>query len=463
MNFHGRRIHLMGIGGIGVSSVAQIAMRRGAVVSGCDRADGEMLRRLRGQGIHCFVGHDPSHLDDIDTLVFSTAVSRYEPELRAARAGGIEVIHRAELLAWLAEGRHLIGVAGTHGKTSTTWLVANLLISANLDPTVMLGGNVDKLGGNFRTGDGPLFVTEVDESDGSLLHLAPKWSVLTNVELDHVDCYPRGLEQVKETFAAYIRQTRSGGTLFACSDCAGVRELLEDYPDRAITYGMQGSPDVAARNIELAGGYSIFDVVWRGAEISRVWLSLPGEHNVQNALAAIAIGLELGVPTYRIEDALAHTPTVKRRLERRGQARGITVLDDYGHHPTEIKTTVAAAREIAGGRLIGVFQPHRYTRTKHMWKEFAEALESVDVLFITSVYAASEKPIAGADGEKVHLETIRRGHQSSTWISELNHVAEQVTPVLQEGDTVLTMGAGNVWTVGDAVLHRLSHQEVVRG
>jgi UDP-N-acetylmuramate--alanine ligase len=462
MDFTRKRIHLMGIGGIGVSSVAQIARQRGAVVSGCDRADSTMLRRLGADGIRCLVGHDPSHLDEVDLLVYSTAVPPREPELLAARARGIDVVHRSELLNRLAEGYQLIGIAGTHGKTTTTWLVAHLLMSANLDPTVMLGGNVAELGGNFRVGRGPFFVTEVDESDGSLLRLAPKLSVITNIDRDHLDHYSGGIGEIMHTFGAYANQTRYGGTVFACSDCPNLAKVATGCKARVVTYGLLGTPDITARNVRLCGRYSTFDVVWKDGGIDGIWLSLPGEHNVQNALAAIAIAWELGISPTRIEDALAHTPTVGRRLERRGEAGGVTVIDDYGHHPTEIRATIAAARGLAKGRLVAVFQPHRYSRTMHLWKEFAEAFDQLDMLVLTSVYAASEPPIEGVGSELIYNEIERRGRVPSLcWVPQLGEVADRLVPLLQPDDTVLTIGAGDVWTVGDAVLERLSRGEVV--
>jgi len=451
----GKRIHFMGIGGIGVSSIANIAAVRGAIVSGCDRRDSYILDGLRGKGIACSIGHSPDHLAGIDLLVMSSAVKSSEPEVVYAAAECIPTLSRARMLAILMDGYRGIGIAGAHGKTTTTWLTSNIFIRAGLDPTIMLGGVVNDLNGNYRTGHGDFFITEVDESDRSLLELSPRYAILTNIDREHLDNY-RDLDDIKDTFRAFISRIPSDGCLVACLDSPGVADVIGACRARVVTYGIEKTADAYIRNQRFVPGGSEFDIIWHNQPLQGFKLSLPGEHNAQNALAAATLALECKVPPSAIRNALASTAGVHRRLENKGCARSITVIDDYGHHPTEIKATIKTARRMAAGRLIGVFQPHRYSRTRALHEEFADAFDGLDILVLTSIYCADEAPIEGVTSELILRAVSGRGRiPRIEYIQDLDDVPERLLPLLQPGDTLITIGAGSVGTLGEKILARL--------
>jgi len=452
----GRNIHFIGIGGIGMSSIAHIAAARGAIVSGCDRNENYVIDGLRSKGITCHTGHSPDHLQGVDLLVVSSAIDKSEPEIARAAAECVPVLSRARMLAVLMEGHQGIGVAGAHGKTTTTWIVSNIFIRGGFDPTVMLGGLVSDLNGNFRVGRSDLFVTEVDESDRSLLELAPKYAILTNIDREHLDNY-RDLDDIKETFRSFVSRMPADGCLVACTDSAGVADVLSACPARVVTCGFDRPAEVRIINRRFMPGGSEFEIMWHNQPVLDLRLSLPGEHNIQNALAAAALALECGVPIPAIRNALANTPTVHRRFENKGSANNITVIDDYGHHPTEIKATLKTAR-IAWpeGRLIGIFQPHRYSRTHALCDDFADAFDDLDLLVITDIYCADEQPIEGVSSELILNAVLARGRKIQIeYVPKLNEVPERVLPMLQPGDTLITIGAGDVGALGDKILSRL--------
>ncbi len=443
------RIHFVAIGGIGMSALARIAAARGATVSGCDGAESAVLDGLRGRGIVCHVGHSPAHLDHADLLVYSTAVPTDIPEMQAAETCGIPIVHRGRFLAWLQQGHETIAISGAHGKTTTTWIVANALIRAGVDPSVAVGGLVADLGGNARCGAGRFFVTEADESDRSFLHLEPKYPVITNIDADHLDHYA-DIGEIRSAFAQFARPA-PGGAVIACIDGPYVRDLLDHAPGRQITCGI-GHGDVAAENVRLEPGRAIYDAVLPGGALKDVVLSLPGIHNVRNSLAALALAVELGLSMDAVCAALADTSSVGRRLERRGHERGITVYDDYAHHPAEISATLEAARMLADGRLVGIFQPHRYTRTLHLQREFGTAFDKLDLLLIAPVYAASEQPIDGVDAGLIAERVRELGDVEVELVPGFAAAAGRLAEAVGPGDTLITLGAGDIWRVGDAVL-----------
>jgi len=455
MKIMGKRIHFVGIGGIGMSSIAHIASERGAVASGCDNHESRIVGGLRAKGIPCFIGHSPEHLAGIDLLVVSSAVARKSPEVERACADCVPVLTRARMLSVLMEGHTGIGVAGAHGKTTTTWITSNIFIHAGKDPTVMLGGVVATLNGNYRVGRSGYFITEVDESDRSLLELSPRHVILTNLDREHLDQY-RDIDDIKETFRTFLRRMPHDGILVACIDNPNVVDVIGACSGRVVAYGIEHSADAYVLNQRFVPGGSEFEIVWHNRSLDRFKLSLAGEHNVQNALAAATMALEMGVAIPEIRVALANTVGVQRRLENKGSANSVTVIDDYGHHPTEIKATLKTARRMTSGRLVGVFQPHRYTRTRALCTEFADAFDDLDLLVLTGIYCAGEQPIEGVSSELI-LRAVsgHGGIKRIEYIPDLADVQARLMDLLQPGDTLITIGAGNVGSLGEQVLAKL--------
>ncbi len=442
-------IHFVAIGGIGMSALARIAVHRGSTVSGCDGVDGPVLDGLRERAITCHVGHSPAHLDGVDIVVYSTAVPLDSPEMAAAAERGIRIVHRGSFLAWLQDGHETVAVSGAHGKTTTTWIVANALIRAGLDPTVAVGGLVADLDGNSRCGTGGIFVTEADESDRSFLRLSPKYPVITNIDADHLDHYA-GIGEIRDAFAQFA-EPGPGGAVIACIDGPHVEDILSGVRGRKITYGI-GRGDIAAENVRLEPSRAVYDAVLPGCTLRDVVISMPGVHNVQNSLAALALAHELDLPMDAVCDALANTSHVGRRLEFRGCERGVSVYDDYAHHPAEIAATLEAARMLAPKRLVGIFQPHRYTRTLHLQREFGRAFDRLDLLLIAPIYAASEPPIEGVTSALIARRIEELGDVETELTADFDTAAGRLSADLEPGDTLITLGAGDVWQVGDAVL-----------
>jgi UDP-N-acetylmuramate--alanine ligase len=455
LDWDGLKMHFVAVGGVGMSALARIAAARGAVVTGCDAANGPALADLRRAGIACRVGHSPDHLDGADVVVYSSAVPLDNPELRAARGLRLRLVSRGRLLGWLQRGHDTVAVAGMHGKTTTTWIVANMLIRCGADPSVAVGGLVPDLGGNWRVGAGRLFVTEADESDGSFLHLAPTYPVVTNIDEDHLD-YWSGIDEIRRAFADFARPSDGGATI-ACIDGPHVRQVLGTLGGRTITCGI-GAGDVAAENLRLEPGRAVYDAVLPGETMKDVVLSLPGRHNVQNSLAALALAVELDLPRDGVREAFAHTAGVDRRLQKRGCERGVTVYDDYAHHPAEIAATLEAARALAGKRLVGVFQPHRYTRTLHLHEAFAAAFDRLDLLLVAPIYAASEPAIEGVTAGLIGDGVRARGTVPCEQVEDLTSVPDRLAAELAPGDMVITLGAGDVWQAGEALLERVRQE-----
>jgi len=440
-----------------MSGIAEVLINLGYEVSGSDLRDTDITRRLKTLGGTIHVGHDGRWVDKADVVVTSSAVRDDNPEVVAARAAHIPVIPRAEMLAELMRlKKYGIAVAGSHGKTTTTSLIAWILANAGLDPTVIIGGKVNSLGSTAKLGQGEFLVAEADESDGSFLRLSPVIVVVTNVDREHLDFYS-DLEEIKEAFAAFINKIPFYGAAVLCLDDPNVAALLPLVGKRVITYGTNPQADIYARDITKEGMGQKFEVVQRQGAIGPIRLSLAGRHNVYNALAAIAVACELEIPFLVTSNALQSFSGVQRRMEVKGEKAGITVIDDYGHHPTEIMATLSAIRSAWGEhrRLLVLFQPHRYTRTRALFTEFTTAFFEADILFLTAIYPASEDPIPGITAESLAGGIREHGHREVVLVAELGRLVEEVLSFLKEGDIVLTLGAGNIYKTGEAILARL--------
>lgn len=453
-----QHIHLVGIGGSGMSGIAEVLLTLGYKVSGSDLAQSETTRRLEELGGRIAIGHHEANIGDAQVVVISSAVAATNPEVVAAKARQIPVIPRAEMLAELMRLKFGVAIAGAHGKTTTTSMVANVLAQGGLDPTMVIGGKVNALGSHARLGRGDLLVAEADESDGSFLRLSPTVVAVTNIDREHLDHYGT-MERLNDSFLEFINKVPFYGLAVLCADDERLRDLLPRVVKRYQTYGLKEHaglvPDFRATDISLRQWGSEFRAFFRGRNLGPFRLAIPGIHNVSNSLAAIAIGLELDIPVDLIRKGLAAFTGVERRFHLRGEKARITVIDDYGHHPTEVKATIAAAKEGFNRRVVVLFQPHRYTRSRDLMQEFAHAFDQADVLFMTEIYAAGEQPIPGVSGAKL-VEAVRAaGHPSVTFVERKDQLADQVLPTLQPGDLVITLGAGDIWKTGLAILERL--------
>ena len=444
------RVHFVGIGGSGMSGIAEVMLSLGYAVQGSDLKANKQTRRLENQGATLFIGHAADNIRDADAVVVSSAVDETNPEVAAAREQLMPVVSRAEMLAELMRFRYSIAVAGTHGKTTTTSLVASLLAEGGLDPTFVIGGRLKSADANARLGEGEYLVAEADESDASFVHLKPMLAVVTNIDADHMSTYDGDIDKLRHGFIEFLHNLPFYGLAIMCSDDAGVNAVLGDVGRSVTTYGVDDGADVRAINIEFSRATARFDVVRSGNENPlHISLRLPGLHNVRNALAAIAVADELQIPDEAVTRALENFEGIDRRFQPVGelhtQAGRMLLVDDYGHHPTEIAATLAAAR--AGWperRVVLVFQPHRYTRTRDLLDDFANVLSASDVLVLLDVYAAGEDPIAGADGRSIARAVRSRGAVEPVFVETLDELQGVLEDVLQDGDLVLTMGAGDI-------------------
>jgi UDP-N-acetylmuramate--alanine ligase len=451
-----RRLHFVGAGGVGMSGLAEILLQATPLeISGCDLARSENTARLERLGARISAGHDPAHVQDADLLVISSAVGEGNAEVAAAREKGIPVIRRAEMLAEIMRLKQGIAVAGTHGKTTTTSLTGMVLTVAGFDPTIVVGGQVHILGTNARLGKGDYLVAEADEYDRSFLELTPVVAVITNVEADHLDTY-RDLSDILDAFATFANRVPFFGAVVACLDDPGVRDLLPRIKKRVVTYGESPEAQLSARDVRLDATATTFDV-WEGGRtrLGSVRLRLPGRHNVANALAAIAVGRELLVPFESIARALAAFTGVVRRFELKGERDGVLVVDDYAHHPTEIRATLAAARQVhPSRRLVAVFQPHLYSRTRDFVNDFGQALRGADLAIVLDVYPSRERPIPGVTGEIVAEAARRAGHTRVIYVHDKKRLVDCLEQTLQPGDLLLTLGAGDVGQFAEEYLRR---------
>lgn len=448
-----KHIHFVGIGGIGMSGIAELLANLGYRVTGSDLNRSKITDRLAELGCSVFKGHDGQWVEGADVIVASSAISDNNPEILAAREQGIPVVMRAEMLAELMRlKKYGIAIAGSHGKTSTTSMVSWIMAQAGLDPTIVVGGKVDCLGGNAKLGEGDFLVAEADESDGSFLKLSPVLEVVTNIDFEHPDFYA-DIDQVKEAFVEFIDKVPFYGAAIICLDDKNIAEVLPRISKRVITYGLTRQAEVYAENLRFENGRSRFDAYREGELLGTVELPQPGKHNVYNSLASICVGLELEIDFSVIAEALGSFAGVQRRLELKGVAGGITVVDDYGHHPTEILATLSAVKQAwPDKRLVVLFQPHRYSRTKGLFSEFQTCFHQADYLVMTDIYAASEEPIEGIDSLRLLEKIKQHGQRKTAYIGEVEKLAEAVKDNLLPGDLVLTLGAGNIFRAGEDLL-----------
>jgi UDP-N-acetylmuramate--alanine ligase len=449
-------IHFVGIGGIGMSGIAELLLNLGYRVSGSDLRRSSITDRLQDLGGIIFEGHQVNQIDGADVVVVSSAIDDSNPEVTSALKASVPVIPRAEMLAELMRLKYSIAIAGAHGKTSTTSLVATVLAAGKLDPTVVIGGKLKSIGSNAFLGQGDYIVAEADESDGSFLKYSPAIAVVTNIDREHLDFY-KDLDDIKHVFLSFIDRIPFYGLVVLCLDDEAIQDLIPKIRKRIITYGLSPQADLQARDIAGKGLKSQFEVLHQGRALGKIVLSLPGEHNVNNALASIAIGLELGIEFNTIKAALEEAEGVQRRLEIKGQTKAMTVMDDYGHHPTEIKTTLSAlAQGWPGRRKIVTFQPHRYTRTRALFDDFARSFYQADVLLVMPIYAASEQPIEGVDSRKLCESIQAHGHKDVHYVADKEEAVDLLADLTSSGDVVLTLGAGDVYRVGEMLLDRFN-------
>jgi UDP-N-acetylmuramate--alanine ligase len=448
-------IHFVGIGGIGMSGIAEVMHNLGYTVQGSDIAEGYVVEGLRAKGIDVKIGHDAANLGDAAVVVTSTAVKRGNPEVEAALERRIPLVRRAEMLAELMRLKRTVAVAGTHGKTTTTSMIAAMLDSGGIDPTVINGGIINQYGSNARLGDSDWMVVEADESDGSFLRLDGTIAVVTNIDPEHLDHYG-DFDTVKKAFIEFIENVPFYGVAILCLDHPEVQAIIPRIRDRRITtYGFSAQADVRAENVTPVPGGNRFDVVVRSRDgtqraITGIEMPMPGRHNVQNALSAVAVGLEMGMSDVQVAKGFANFGGVKRRFTKVGEVDGITVIDDYGHHPVEIRAVLSAAREGAQGRVIAVCQPHRYTRLESLMEDFATAFNDADIVYIAPVYAAGEQPIDGVSATELVGKIKRRGHHAASEVGDAAELAQVIANTAKPADMVVCLGAGDItkWAAG---------------
>lgn len=457
-----QQVHFVGIGGAGMSGLAEVILTLGYRVTGSDARRNEAVERLERLGAKVHLGHAASHIEGAHVVVYSSAVARDNPELQAARQRGIPVIPRAEMLAELMRVKHGIAIAGTHGKTTTTSMVGAVLAEAGFDPTLVVGGRVTALGANARLGQGDFLVAEADESDGSFLRLTPTIAVVTTIDAEHLDYY-RDLSAIRETFLAFVNKVPFYGAAVLCADQPDIQAILPRIEKRVVTYGLTAPADLVAASVRLHELTARFEVLHRGDALGELRLQVPGVHNVANALAAAAVGLDLEVPFAVVQQALANFTGVQRRFQLKGEAGGILVVDDYGHHPAEIRATLAAARQGYARRRVVVFQPHRYTRTFHLHDEFLGAFDDADVLLVTDIYPAGEPPIPGVHARTLAEGIARRTGREVHYVGDRAELLARVLRTVRPGDLVLTLGAGDVGGLADQLLQRLVEREARTG
>jgi UDP-N-acetylmuramate--alanine ligase len=450
-----QHIHFVGIGGAGMSGIAEVLLTLGYRVTGSDARRSETVERLERLGAKVYLGHEGTQVEGAQVVVYSSAVARDNVEVQTARQRGVPVIGRAEMLAELMRLKYGIAIAGTHGKTTTTSMVAAVLGAGGFDPTVVVGGRVHGLGANARLGQGEFLVAEADESDGSFLKLSPTIAVVTTVDAEHLDHYA-DLDAIVAAFLTFVNKVPFYGSAVVCLDDLNVQRMIPRIDKRVVTYGLEAGADLMARRLSFAEMRSVFEVVHRGKPLGPVTLQVPGRHNVLNALAAAAVGLDLEMPFDKIQAALASFAGVQRRFQIRGEAQGVLVVDDYGHHPAEIRATLAAAKAGFDRRVITVFQPHRYSRTQHLRNDFLTAFYQSDVLIVMDIYAAGEAPIEGVHARDLADGIAAHGHREVLYLGgDRAAIVDYLCESTRAGDLVLTLGAGDVGQLGGELLKRL--------
>ena len=447
-------IHFVGIGGIGMSGIAELLLNLGYKVSGSDLKGTDITRRLVKLGGVVYEGHHEDQIQGADVVVTSSAVRNTNPEVVAAEQASIPVIPRAEMLAELMRLKYGVAIAGAHGKTSTTSIVATVLARGDLDPTVVIGGKLKSIGSNALLGQGEFIVAEADESDGSFLKMSPAIAVVTNIDREHLDHYG-DLEAIKAAFLSFIDRVPFYGLAILCLDNDHVQDIIPLIKKRYVTYGMAPQADIQAKKVSFKGLRSEFTVSLRGEELGRIKLNLPGMHNVYNAMASIAVGIELNLSFDLIKEALELAEGVQRRLEVKGNIKGATVIDDYGHHPTEIKATLKALADAwPDRRKVVVFQPHRYTRTRDLFDDFTRSFYQSDLLLVMPIYAAGEEEIKGVNGHDLCEDIMAHGHKQVICVKDMDEAVACLKDKIIGRDIVLTLGAGDVWMVGEKLLEK---------
>ncbi|MBI4838897.1 MAG: UDP-N-acetylmuramate--L-alanine ligase [Nitrospirae bacterium] len=450
-------VHFVGIGGIGMSGIAEVLKNLGYEVRGSDVKESENIRRLRSLGLDIAIGHKAENVSGAHVVVVSSAVSQDNPEVVSAKKQSIPVIPRAEMLAEVARLKQSVLIAGAHGKTTTTSLIASVLAAGGLDPTVVIGGKLKGIGSNAKLGQGEFLVAEADESDGSFLKLSPTIAVVTNIDKEHMDFF-KNMDELKSAFLSFINKVPFYGVSILCSDNEYIREILPGVQRSCRTYGINEQADFTGRNIKMEGLRAKFEAVFRGVSLGSCTVPLPGLHSICNSLAAIAVASELGLEMNKVRESLENFSGVQRRFEFKGEASGIRVFDDYGHHPTEIMATLRAAKGAISqtpnsGRLVVLFQPHRYTRTRDMLNEFYRAFKDADKAVLMDIYAAGEKPLNGINSE-ILFKGIKAAGSDIEYIKDRAKIAGYLASMLKAGDMLLTLGAGDVWKIGEEFLKK---------
>lgn len=456
-----KKIHFIGIGGIGMSGIAELLLNQGYRVSGSDLKESDTTRRLVGLGGEVHIGHVAENITEVDVVVTSTAVSADNPEVIEAHRQHVAVIPRAEMLAELMRMKYGIAIAGTHGKTTTTSMMSVVLHHAGIDPTAVIGGKLDAFGSNAKLGRGKFLVAEADESDGSFMHLSPTIAVVTNIDEDHLDFYS-GIDEIKQIFVDFINKVPFYGRAVLCLEDKNIQDILPEVKKRFTTYGFSSQADFYADEVQQRQGRTSFRAYFRGNELGRISFKLPGRHNVLNALSVIAVAHELEIPFQTVIGGFRNFGGLQRRFQLRDEVDGIMLIDDYGHHPVEIRATLEAAKSGWNKRIIAVFQPHRYSRTSALFEDFKKAFYQADSLVVTDVYAAGEEPIEGATAEALAQGVLEHGHKSVAYRGSLDAAADYVTEIAEPGDMVVTLGAGNVNQVCQKVAEKLRQGASVR-
>ncbi|MBN2384671.1 UDP-N-acetylmuramate--L-alanine ligase [bacterium] len=453
-----RHIHMIGILGSGMCGIAELLCNLGYSITGSDLADNEIARRLRSCGAHIQVGHKAENVQHADLVVYSSAIQEDNPELIAARKLNIPVIRRAEMLAELMRLKYGIAVAGAHGKTTTTSLIATVLTQGGFDPTVVVGGRLNTLGANAKLGQGDFLIAEADESDGSFLKLSPTIAVVTNIDREHLDYFGH-LDRIKEHFLQFVQKVPFYGAVVLCLDEEHVRWLIPRLEKRIITYGFSSQAMIQARRLEYNHNQTRFELVVPGERDRDVTLNVPGSHNALNALAAVAVARELELNMDEIVAALAAFQPPDRRFENKGEVNGIMVIDDYGHHPQEIAATLKAAKQGWNRRIISIFQPHRYTRTRDLLSDFFTVFYESDILIVTDIYPAGEREIQGIHAQRIAEGARQHGHQQVSYIKDFDEIVDHVLKLVRPGDMIITQGAGTINRVGQKILERLQRTD----
>lgn len=444
-------IHLVGIGGTGMSGIAEVLLNLGYRVSGSDIHLSDITKRLEQLGGKIYEGHNADNIKDVDVVVYSSAVTVDNPEISCAKDKRIPVITRAEMLAELMRLKYGIAIAGAHGKTTTTSMISLVLTKAGLDPTVVVGGRFNDIGSNARLGNSEFMVVETDESDGTFLKLSPIIGVVTNIEQEHLDFY-KDLDEIKNAFLTFMNKVPFYGRVILCLDCKNIQDLMKRIERKYISYGLSNEADIAATDVMLHNLYSEYNLVVKGKKLDKLRVNIPGIHYLSNSLASVAVGLELGIDLSVIKDALSNYSGVHRRFEIKAEAKDETlIVDDYAHHPTEIKATLATLKLRKPKRIIAVFQPHRYTRTMTLAQEFGKAFNDADLVILTSIYPAGEKPIPGVDASLIVDRLIKEGHPRVMFINSFSEIVEFLKDIMMPQDAIITLGAGDIWKVGESL------------